>query len=75
MAAKKQWENTPFSERAAVFLKAASLLSERYRYKLMAATMLGQGKNIWQAEIDAAAELCDFWRFNCKYAIGGYAWE
>lgn len=39
-----------------------------FRYKMMAATMLGQGKNIWQAEIDAAAELCDFWRFNCKYA-------
>jgi 1-pyrroline-5-carboxylate dehydrogenase len=36
----------------------------------MAATMLGQGKNAWQAEIDAAAELCDFWRFNAKYAAG-----
>lgn len=39
-----------------------------YRYKLMAATMLGQGKNAWQAEIDAAAELCDFFRFGAKYA-------
>jgi 1-pyrroline-5-carboxylate dehydrogenase len=39
-----------------------------FRYKLMAATMLGQGKNAWQAEIDAAAELCDFFRFGAKYA-------
>ncbi|KAI8143655.1 1-pyrroline-5-carboxylate dehydrogenase [Fennellomyces sp. T-0311] len=68
MAAKAQWEALPFNDRVAVFLKAADLLSSKYRYKIMAATMLGQGKNIWQAEIDAAAELCDFWRFNCKYA-------
>jgi 1-pyrroline-5-carboxylate dehydrogenase len=58
----------PFNDRVAIFLKAADLLSTKYRYQVMAATMLGQGKNIWQAEIDAAAELCDFWRFNCKYA-------
>ncbi|KAI8066819.1 1-pyrroline-5-carboxylate dehydrogenase [Gongronella butleri] len=68
MAAQARWEALPFNERIAVFLKAADLLSQKYRYKVMAATMLGQGKNIWQAEIDAAAELCDFWRFNCKYA-------
>ncbi|KAI8977113.1 1-pyrroline-5-carboxylate dehydrogenase [Mycotypha africana] len=68
LAAKAEWETLPFNDRVAVFLKAADLLSKKYRYKLMAATMLGQGKNIWQAEIDAAAELCDFWRFNCKYA-------
>lgn len=68
VAARDQWESLPFNERVAVFLKAADLLSQKYRYKVMAATMLGQGKNIWQAEIDAAAELCDFWRFNCKYA-------
>jgi 1-pyrroline-5-carboxylate dehydrogenase len=68
LAAKAQWESLPFNDRIAVFLKAADLLSTKYRYKVMAATMLGQGKNIWQAEIDAAAELCDFWRFNCKYA-------
>ncbi|CEI90225.1 Putative Delta-1-pyrroline-5-carboxylate dehydrogenase [Rhizopus microsporus] len=68
LAAKAQWEALPFNDRIAVFLKAADLLSTKYRYKVMAATMLGQGKNIWQAEIDAAAELCDFWRFNCKYA-------
>ncbi|KAI9023082.1 1-pyrroline-5-carboxylate dehydrogenase [Phycomyces nitens] len=66
--AKVRWESLPFNDRVAVFLKAADLLSIKYRYKLMAATMLGQGKNIWQAEIDAAAELCDFLRFNCKYA-------
>ena len=47
----------PWSDRAAVFLKAADLVSGKYRYKLMAATMLGQGKNAWQAEIDAAAEV------------------
>lgn len=45
-----------------MFLKAADLISGKYRYELMAATMLGQGKNVWQAEIDAAAELCDFLR-------------
>ena len=58
----------PFNDRAAIFLKAADLLSTKYRYKVMAATMLGQAKNVWQAEIDAAAELCDFWRFNTLYA-------
>ncbi|CAG8628049.1 2236_t:CDS:10 [Ambispora leptoticha] len=68
LAAKASWEALPFNDRAAVFLKAADLLSVKYRYKLLAATMLGQGKNAWQAEIDAAAELIDFWRFNAKYA-------
>ena len=47
----------PWPDRAAIFLKAADLVSGKYRYKLMAATMLGQGKNAWQAEIDAAAEV------------------
>lgn len=68
MNARAQWEAMPFNDRAAIFLKAADLLSVKYRYKVMAATMLGQGKNAWQAEIDAAAELIDFWRFNCLYA-------
>ena len=68
LAAKPAWESLPFADRAAVFLKAADLLSTKYRYEVMAATMLGQGKNAWQAEIDAAAELCDFLRFNVKYA-------
>ena len=52
----------PFEDKAAIFLKAADLVSKKYRFEIMAATMLGQGKNAWQAEIDAAAELCDFFR-------------
>jgi 1-pyrroline-5-carboxylate dehydrogenase len=68
LAAKPAWESLPFADRAAVFLKAADLISTKYRYELIAATMLGQGKNAWQAEIDAAAELVDFLRFNVKYA-------
>lgn len=63
----------PFSDRAAVFLKAADLISTKYRYDVMAATMVGQGKNAWQAEIDAAAETCDFLRFNVQYAEELYA--
>ncbi|OAJ39281.1 1-pyrroline-5-carboxylate dehydrogenase [Batrachochytrium dendrobatidis JEL423] len=73
LKAKPAWEAMPFNDRAAIFLKAADLLSTKYRYKVMAATMIGQGKNAWQAEIDAAAELADFWRFNCKYAADIYA--
>jgi 1-pyrroline-5-carboxylate dehydrogenase len=57
LAAKAEWEALPWSDRAAIFLKAADLVSGKYRYKLLAATMLGQGKNVWQAEIDAAAEV------------------
>ena len=57
LAAKEEWETLPWNDRAAIFLKAAELASGKYRYKLMAATMLGQGKNAWQAEIDAAAEV------------------
>lgn len=73
LAAKKLWSTLPFSDRAAVFLKAADLIAGKYRYEMMAATMLGQGKNAWQAEIDAAAELVDFLRFNCAYAEEMYA--
>ena len=58
----------PFADRAAIFLKAADLISNKYRYQIMAETMLGQGKNAWQAEIDSAAELADFFRFNVAYA-------
>ncbi|KAJ5083232.1 hypothetical protein N7456_012659 [Penicillium angulare] len=68
LQAKKGWEETPFVDRAAIFLKAAELVTGKYRYDLIAATMLGQGKNIWQGEIDAAAELADFFRLNCNYA-------
>ncbi|KAK7714251.1 1-pyrroline-5-carboxylate dehydrogenase [Diaporthe eres] len=73
LAAKEAWASLPFADRAAVFLKAADLISTKYRYEIMAATMLGQGKNAWQAEIDAAAELCDFLRFNVQYAEELYA--
>ena len=70
--AKRTWEAMPWSERAAIALKAADLISTKYRYKLMAATMIGQGKNVWQAEIDAAAEICDFLRFGVKYVDDMY---
>src|SRR3954468_545152 len=68
MAAKTDWANTPFDERAAVFLRAADLLAGPWREKLCAATMLGQSKSAYQAEIDAACELIDFWRFNVGFA-------
>jgi 1-pyrroline-5-carboxylate dehydrogenase len=68
MAAKEGWANTPFDERAAVFLRAADLLAGPWRAKLCAATMLGQSKSAYQAEIDAACELIDFWRFNVGFA-------
>ncbi|KAM0280676.1 hypothetical protein ACHAO9_011084 [Fusarium lateritium] len=61
LAAKENWANTSFENRAAVFLRVAELIAGKYRYEIMAATMLGQGKNIWQAEIDSAAESCDFY--------------
>lgn len=57
LAAKAEWEALPWNDRAAIFLRAAELVSGKYRYKLMASTMLGQGKNAWQAEVDAAAEV------------------
>jgi 1-pyrroline-5-carboxylate dehydrogenase len=66
--AKESWLKTPFADRSAIFLKAADLISTKYRYDMLAATMLGQGKNVYQAEIDAVAELIDFFRFNVKYA-------
>ena len=61
------WAATPWEERAAVFLRAADLLSGPWRDTINAATMLGQSKTVYQAEIDAAAELCDFFRFNVAY--------
>lgn len=67
LAAREAWEQMPLNDRAAIFLKAADLLANKYRYKVMAATMIGQGKNAWQAEIDAAAEACDFLRFGVLY--------
>jgi 1-pyrroline-5-carboxylate dehydrogenase len=68
LAAGPAWRALPFEERAAVFLKAAELLSGPWRYTLNAATMLGQSKTAYQAEIDAACELIDFWRFNVHFA-------
>ncbi|CAI6096089.1 unnamed protein product [Clonostachys chloroleuca] len=68
LAARNDWSSLPFSNRATIFLKAADLISKKYRYDVMAATILGQGKNAWQAEIDSAAELADFLRFNVHYA-------
>ncbi len=67
LAAKADWENMPWEQRAAIFLKAAELLAGPYRYKLNAATMLGQSKNAFQAEIDAACEMIDFLRFNVAF--------
>ena len=67
LAAKQSWEDMAWYDRASIFLKAADLISGPYRQKLAAATMLGQGKNIFQAEIDAVAELADFLRFNVQY--------
>ena len=68
MKAKHGWASASFDDRAAVFLKAADLLAGRYRVRANAATMLGQSKTVHQAEIDAACELIDFWRFNVFFA-------
>jgi 1-pyrroline-5-carboxylate dehydrogenase len=68
VAAKDAWAATPFDERAAVFLRAADLLAGPWREKIAAATMLGQSKTAYQAEIDASCELVDFWRFNVAFA-------
>ncbi len=65
---RQDWEAMPFYHRSAIFLKAAELLSTKYRFLLNAATMLGQSKNVYQAEIDSACELIDFWRFNTFFA-------
>src|SRR5438094_702942 len=63
----QDWSRTPWEDRAAVFLRAAELLAGPWRQTLNAATMLGQSKTAHQAEIDAACELIDFWRFNVQY--------
>lgn len=65
--AKSDWENMPWEERAAIFLRAADLLAGPYRSRMNAATMLCQSKNIYQSEIDAVCELADFWRFNVQF--------
>ncbi|CAN5144851.1 L-glutamate gamma-semialdehyde dehydrogenase [soil metagenome] len=65
--AKELWASLDWEQRASIFLKAADLLAGPYRYKMNAATMLGQSKNAYQAEIDAACELIDFLRFNVHF--------
>jgi 1-pyrroline-5-carboxylate dehydrogenase len=72
MAARKDWAAMDWQDRAAVFLKAADLLAGPWRATLNASTMLGQSKNAFQAEIDSACELADFFRFNCHYATEIY---
>ncbi|MEO5826514.1 MAG: L-glutamate gamma-semialdehyde dehydrogenase [Gemmatimonadales bacterium] len=67
-AAQREWENWSFTDRAAVFLRAADLLAGPWRQRVNAATLLGQGKTPHQAEIDAACELIDFFRFNVHFA-------
>jgi 1-pyrroline-5-carboxylate dehydrogenase len=66
--AAPEWQALSFDDRAAIFLKAADLLAGPWRSTLNAATILGQSKSVYQAEIDAACELIDFWRFNVAYA-------
>lgn len=67
LAARHEWEDTPWIERVAITLRAAELISTRYRYILNAATMLNQSKTVYQAEIDATCEVVDFFRFNPYY--------
>lgn len=73
LAAKSDWENLAWEHRAAIFLKAAELIAGPYRAKINAATMLGQSKNAYQAEIDSACELIDFLRFNAYFMTEIYA--
>tara|TARA_A100000164_G_scaffold59012_2_gene47569 strand:+ start:1027 stop:2646 length:1620 start_codon:yes stop_codon:yes gene_type:complete len=69
---KKSWSETPWKKRCDIFLKAADLISNKYRSKITAGTMIGQSKNIFQAEIDAACEFIDFLRFNVSYLMEIY---
>lgn len=73
LAAKDAWASMPWEARAAIFLKAADLLAGPYRDKMNAATMLAQSKNAMQAEIDAACEMIDFFKFNVQYMSEIYA--
>lgn len=67
LKARSEWAAMPWEQRASIFLKAADLLAGPYRYKMNAATMLAQSKNAYQAEIDSACELIDFWRYNVSF--------
>jgi len=71
--AREQWANTSWEHRAAIFLKAAELLAGPFRYRMNAATMIAQSKNVMQAEIDAACELIDFLRFNVEFMTQIYS--
>jgi 1-pyrroline-5-carboxylate dehydrogenase len=73
LEARKKWAVMPWQQRAAIFLRAAELLAGPYRAKINAATMLGQSKNIYQAEIDSACELIDFLRFNVQFMTEIYS--
>lgn len=73
LEARKAWSVMPWEQRAAIFLRAAELIAGPYRAKINAATMLGQSKNIYQAEIDAACEFIDFLRFNVAFMTQIYA--
>lgn len=73
MAAHEQWANTDWTVRAAIIMKCAELLATKYRPIMNAATMLGQSKNIYQAEIDSACETIDFFRYNVHYASKLYS--
>ncbi|KAG1755394.1 Aldehyde/histidinol dehydrogenase [Suillus lakei] len=72
LSAEAEWESMPWNDRAAIFMRAAELVSGKYRYKLVAATMLGQGENTWQAELPQRC-LSDFFRFGVKYVEKLYA--
>src|SRR5690606_7179852 len=67
LSARNAWAATSWEHRASIFLKAAELIAGKYRYKFNAATMLGQSKNAYQAEIDSACELIDFLRYNVHF--------
>lgn len=67
LEARKEWSRTSWEHRAAIFLKAAELLAGPYRARMNAATMIAQSKNVFQAEIDAACEMIDFFRFNVEF--------
>ncbi len=75
LSAKDAWAAMPWQDRAAIFLRAADLLCGPYRARMNAATMLGQSKNIFQAEIDAVCEMADFFRYNVKYMTDMYAMQ
>lgn len=75
LEAHREWERKSLEERAGILLRAGDLVAGKYRYDLLAATMLGQAKTIVQAEIDAACELADFFRFDAQWALDLKTWQ